>query len=97
MKHRSQGNGSGKFEISQADMGGWVRVYSSKPGEVRDDLAMYLSQTLTEWFRQRPHLRMRSIVPITRNGDTVELHAWFEAHVFPPTSVGPQPSEKGSG
>jgi hypothetical protein len=33
---------------------------------------------------------MRCIVPIQKNGDTVELHAWFDAHVFPSPPQKPQ-------
>jgi hypothetical protein len=58
--------------------------------ELPEDLAVYLSQALTEWFRQRPHLRMRCVLPITRDGKTVELHAWYDAHLFP-VYQGPQP------
>jgi hypothetical protein len=89
MNPRPHGNGSGKIEIGQADMGGWVRV-SAGHGEPPDDLALFLSQSLTEWFRQRPHLRMRCVVPINREGRTVELHAWYDAHLFP-LMQGPQP------
>jgi hypothetical protein len=37
---------------------------------------------MAEWFRQNPHTRMRSLIPICRNGNTVELHAWYEQHLF---------------
>jgi hypothetical protein len=89
MKPKSGGNGSGKFEIGHQDMGGWVRVCAGRVN-LPDDLAMYLSQTLSEWFRQRPQLRMRCVVPVNRDGNTVELHAWYDAHVFPPL-LGPNP------
>jgi hypothetical protein len=95
MKERSSGNGSGKFEIEQHDMGGWVRVYASSD-DVPDELPVYLSQAVSDWFRQRPHLRMRCAVPIQRDGDTVELHAWYDGHVFPALQ-GPQPDEQKPG
>jgi hypothetical protein len=91
-----QGNGSGKFEINQADMGGWVRICAAKPEDCpRDDLAVYLSQSLAEWLRLKPHLRLKCVVPIDRDGSTVELHAWYEVHLLPATSLGPQPSGPG--
>jgi hypothetical protein len=90
---RPQGNGSGKFEIGQQDMGGWVRIVPGRQN-LPDDLAVYLSRALSDWFRQRPHLRMRCVVPVQRDGDTVELHAWYEAHLFPPLQ-GPKPDEPG--
>ena len=96
MKHNpGGGNGSGKFEIGYHDMGGWVRVCAGKHN-LPDDLAVYLSQALSDWFRQRPHLRMRCAVPIQRDGNTVELHAWYDAHLFPALQ-GPQPESQGQG
>jgi len=54
---------------------------------------MFLSHALTEWFRQRPHLHLRCVAPIAKNGSTVELHAWYDQHVFRDLSGdGPEPS-----
>jgi hypothetical protein len=83
MAPHTPGNGSGKFSVHQRDMGGWVRVFTGPMATVPEDLAVYLSHALTEWFRQRPHLRMRTVVPISRDGTTVELHAWYDLWVFP--------------
>jgi hypothetical protein len=83
MKSQSQGNGSGKFNVHQQDMGGWVRVYTEPQASVPENLPIFLSHALTQWFRERPHLRMRNVVPVTKNGDTVELHAWFDVQVLP--------------
>lgn len=47
-------------------MGGWVRIYTDKLTVVPDDLGLYLSHALTEWFRQRPQLTMLSVVPVVR-------------------------------
>jgi hypothetical protein len=90
MKHAAGGNGSGKFEIHHQDMGGWVRVFADRDVGLSTDLPVYLSSSLMDWFRQRPHLRLRSAVSVQRNGDTVELHAWYDAHLFPPLA-GPTP------
>jgi hypothetical protein len=83
MATHTPGNGSEKFNVHQADMGGWVRVFTDSTATVPEDLAVFLSHALTEWFRQRPHLRMRAVVPVTRDGSTVELHAWYDLGVFP--------------
>jgi hypothetical protein len=83
MKHRmGDGNGSGKFDIGAHDMGGWERVIAG-PGTHPPDLPAFLSHHLTNWFRQRPHLRMRCVLPINKDGSTVELHAWYDAVLFP--------------
>jgi hypothetical protein len=79
------GNGSGKFDIGVHDMGGWVRVV---PGQTapRDDLGFYLAHRLSVWFREQPHLRLLCVVPIVKDGNTVELHGWYEQHLFRDTS-----------
>lgn len=75
--HAAQGNGSGRFNVHQEDLGGWVRVFADPREAAPPNLAAWLSHALTEWFRQRPHLRMRCVVPVDRGGETVELHAAF--------------------
>jgi len=87
------GNGSGKFNIHSDDMGGWVRVFADRLATVPDDFAVYLSQALSDWFRQRPQLHMRCVVPIQRDGNTAELHAWYDAHLFPALQ-GPMAEER---
>jgi hypothetical protein len=84
-KHIS-GNGSGKVNVHQQDMGGWVRVFTEPLASIPDELHVWLSHALTEWFRQRPQLRLRCVLPVTRGGDTVELHAWYDLQVFPDLS-----------
>jgi hypothetical protein len=51
---------------------------------------------LSDWFRQRPHFHLRCVAPIQKDGNTVELHAWYDAHLFQALK-GPQPSEEASG
>jgi hypothetical protein len=85
-RNPSPGNGSGKFVVHQRDMGGWVRIFTDPLAAVPEDLAVFLAHALTQWFRDRPHLTMRAVVPVARGGDTVELHAWYDQHVFPDVS-----------
>src|SRR5262245_58224361 len=86
---RPRGNGSGKFEIGAHDMGGWVRVIAGK-GTLPEAIGACLSQHLAYWFRDRPQLRLRFVVPINRDGTTIELHGWYDVHLLPP----PQPPEQ---
>lgn len=58
------GNGSGRFNVHSVDMGGWVRIHTDKLAHVPDDLGMFLFSALADWFRARPQLRMRCVVPI---------------------------------
>ena len=87
MAKRLPGNGSSSFPIHQTDMGGWVRLYSEPTAALPNNFGVYLSHALTEWFRQRPHLRMRCVVPIVFDGSTAELHAWYDQGVFPDFST----------
>jgi hypothetical protein len=83
MAKRTGGNGSGKFEVHSEDLGGWVRVYSDPTANLPDNYPYFLSLTLTEWFRQRPQLRMRTVIPVVKDGATMELHAWYDLVIFP--------------
>lgn len=77
------GNGSGKTNVHIEDMSGWVRVFTDKQAYLPEEFGFYMSHALTEWFRQHPHLLLRTIVPVVRDGNTVELHAWYSQHTFP--------------
>lgn len=90
------GNGSSKVPVHQNDVGGWVRVFTDKPGPLPEDFHLYLSATLAEWFRQRPQLLLQTVVPISRDGNTVELHGWYHVHVLP-ARQGPTPTEHKQG
>ena len=64
------------------DMGGWVRVFLGR-GEPTGEVARFLSRSLTEWMRKPPTCGFVSWCPITRDGDTVELHTWYDQVLFP--------------
>lgn len=85
-----------RFEIVQEDMGGWVRVFLGR-GEPTGELGKYLSHGLAEWMRRRPQFRVRFVVPITRDGDTAELHAFYDQVVFPDASRMSSPGQTGAG
>ena len=84
-----------RFDKSQADMGGWVRVYLCR-GEPTGEVAKFLSHAPTHRMRQHPHMRVRMIVPITNNGDTSELHAWYDRVLFPAISAMAEPESSGA-
>jgi hypothetical protein len=77
------GNGAPTITIHNTDLGGWLRVCPERYHDLPEQLPFFLSTSLTDWFRQRPHLRLRTVVPICKDGTTVELHAWFDVHVVP--------------
>ncbi len=74
-----------RFNIIVKDMNGWVRVYLGS-GETTGEAAQFLSGSLANWMQLNPDLRVRLIVPISSNGDTAELHAWYDRTLFPDAS-----------
>lgn len=73
-------------QVHQVDMGGWLRVFTDAQARDTVELPIYLSFGVTQWFRARPQFRLRCVVPIAKRGDTVELHAWYDQHLFPEIS-----------
>ncbi len=84
---KQHGNGSGKFDVGAHDMGGWVRVIAGSTASTStDDLAFFLAHKLANWFREHPQFRLLCVVPINKNGTTVEMHGWYSQHLFPDKS-----------
>jgi hypothetical protein len=65
------------FEIIVEDHMGFLRIFMGR-GEPAGELAQFLSATLANWMKSNPEQRILAVVPINRDGDTAELHAWFE-------------------
>ncbi len=82
MRLPQPGNGSGSFDVGAHDMGGWVRVTTGQTGAHVENLGFYLAHRLSAWFREHPHLRLICVVPINRDGNTIELHGWYVQHLF---------------
>lgn len=85
-----------RFEIVEEHMGGRVRVLLGR-GEPTGELGKFLSHGLTDWTRKRPHLRVRFALPINWDGDTVELHAWYDQVLFPDICPMADPEAGGAG
>jgi hypothetical protein len=75
-----------EVSIHYEERSGWVRIFTDAEFRAHPQLPVYLSGTLSHWFRERPQLCLRYIVPIIKGGDTVELHAWYDFNVFPAPS-----------
>jgi len=65
------------FEINIEDHMGFLRVFMGR-GEPTGELAPFLSATLANWMTANPAQRIIAVCRINRDGDTVELHTWFE-------------------
>lgn len=65
------------------ERGGWVRFFTDPEFFSAPRLSVYLAGTLHLWFQQRPEFHLRCVLPFAKGGDTVELMAWYDLHVFP--------------
>jgi hypothetical protein len=86
MNYPTHGNGSGKFDVGAHDMGGWVRVIAGPTSAHVEDLGFFLAHRLSMWFRENPYLHVLSVVPINKDGRTIELYGWYAQHLFSDTS-----------
>jgi hypothetical protein len=75
------GNGSSKGFTNVALMGpGWVVIAASQSDPPpSDELPYALSQGLEQWLKSQPGIRIRSTLPIVKDGNTIGIHVWFDA------------------
>ena len=66
------------LEIGIGVHNGCLRVFMGR-GEPAGELSWFLSATLAKWMKETPGQRIVSVIPINRDGDTVELHTGFES------------------
>lgn len=74
------GNGSSKGLTTATNLGpGWVIFAASKTDPPPpEELPFALSQGLEQWLRSQPAIRIRSTLPIVRNGNTIGIHIWYD-------------------
>jgi hypothetical protein len=77
------GNGSSKGSINVTMQGpGWVVVYASqKDPPPPDQLPYALSQGLEKWLKGQPHVRVRTTLPIVKDGNTIGIHVWYDGEI----------------
>jgi hypothetical protein len=68
------GNGSGKSQVVREPItAGWVIYKAGQPPPPVDELPLLLIQTLQSDLAQHANVRMHSLVPLVRDGNTVAL------------------------
>jgi hypothetical protein len=87
MKDARGGNGSSKIEIEAIDRGGWIIFRPSGAVHVVTDVPHALVWSMQQWFESRPHLRLRSALAISKDGNTVEIHGFYEQVAWPSSSA----------
>jgi hypothetical protein len=94
MKMRPTGNGSGNFEVGVHDMGGWVRVTAGATAPEGGNLPFCLAHRLSYWFRENVTYGHCAWCRSPGTATQVELHAWYEQHLFPDISPQHQPGRR---
>jgi hypothetical protein len=56
---------------------GWVILHVQE-ATLGMDIALHLHRAFTEWLANNPGVRVRNVLPIVSNGQTVCLHVWHE-------------------
>lgn len=69
------------------DRQGWVRFSTEPRFLAHPELPVILCGTLTRWFRENSQFHLRCVLPFNKGGNTVELHAWYDLHAFPPPAA----------
>jgi len=66
-------------KIDRIDCGdGWCLFTGGDPPPPDDQLPFAMHEMLQRWLRQNPHLKVRTVFPIVRNGNTIAVHVWFD-------------------
>ncbi len=74
------GNGSSKGFTNVVTMGpGWVLVVASQGDPPPpDELPYALSLSFEKWLKRQPGVRVRTTLPIVKDGNTVGFHVWYD-------------------
>lgn len=65
-----------RYSILVDEKDGYVRVFLGH-GEPAIELSRALSKTLASWMKVNPQKQIVAVVPVHRDEDTVELHAYI--------------------
>jgi hypothetical protein len=74
------GNGSSKGYTNLVTLGpGWVPFMASESDPPSPDVLPYaLSQGLEQWSKGQPGVRVRTTLPIVKDGNTIGIHIWYD-------------------
>ncbi len=68
-----------QITIDRVEMGtGWVCFEGGENPPAPDQLPLYLNDALENWLRNNSEFRVRTMLPIVINGNTVSINVWFD-------------------
>ena len=68
-----------QITIDRIEMGtGWACFQPGEKPPSAEKLAGYLNHNFYTWLQRNPEFKVRAILPIVENGNTVAIHVWFD-------------------
>jgi hypothetical protein len=78
MSSRHGGNGESKTLIDFHEGPGYALICPRDTANHPADIALILNRAFNDWLRKHAGIRVRAALPITRDGQTVAIHVWFD-------------------
>jgi hypothetical protein len=75
---RHDGNGASKTVIEFREELGHALICPADTANHPSDIALIINRAFNDWLLKHPTIRVRAALPITRDGQTVALHVWFD-------------------
>ena len=78
MHFRHEGNGENKTRIDFVDGLNYVLICPHDPGMLPVNIAIIINNAFMDWQKKHPGIRIRTVLPITQDGQTIALHVWYD-------------------
>lgn len=75
---RHHGNGHGKGVIRYVETPGHVHILPDSLVNLPADIAVIVHNAMMDWLQRHPDVRVRAVLPITQDGQTVMIHLWYD-------------------
>ncbi len=68
-----------QITIDRFEMGtGWVCFEGGENPPAPEQLPIYLNEALGDWQRSNSEFKVRTILPLVVDGNTVAINVWFD-------------------
>jgi hypothetical protein len=78
MASRHQGSGSSKTELEYVERSGYILIVPQDQAHLPADIALVMNMALNDWLKKNPNIRVRAVLPITRDGQTTAIHLRYD-------------------
>lgn len=79
MNFRHEGNGHSQIKVHITLVAhGYIIVHADDITTPSVDTSVAVSQTVEKVLKDKPTMRVRSTLPIVKEGHTVAVHIWFD-------------------